>query len=369
MLPLRDFLAAKKRYERYSAWALLPLLGGVLLGGLLFAAMGVWYTPAPGEPVPPGPMLVGGCLLLAAFIGGIYGSAQLAPRPAQFPEMSCPHCRELYRDPSGIVAATRKCPKCLKYVLKEDAEPPPVLGQLLTLEQVRRVNRNRWRGAILLVGSWPIAMLALVCALVYYSALPAHVTAGKHFNDGDRGRWQFAALMLSGPIAAALLYGWRALLRCPNCRTSIKSLATVIASRNCPTCGRTIVKDAVPHTEYRPLPKLAHVSEAERKYSWRIGIRLFGGIGIAYGISLAGTAMKNALPPEFLGLPTHWISPAIVGVGAATLVVAWWAMLGQYRRFPELMCSSCGHTIMESSLVARCTGNCPHCGERVIKDA
>jgi hypothetical protein len=40
-----------------------------------------------------------------------------------------------------------------------------------------------------------------------------------------------------------------------------------------------------------------------------------------------------------------------------------------YHRYPQLLCIHCGKPITENSAALRCTGNCPHCGQRVVKDA
>jgi hypothetical protein len=142
----------------------------------------------------------------------------------------------------------------------------------------------------------------------------------------------------------------------------------VIASGNCPRCSRPIVENATPHSECRPLPKLAQVSSAFDAYTRDTVVWLFVSLGLAAAtLGPVRWLSQNVLPDTYQAN----VARVVLYTVACSLAIApcFYIVWRSRAGYAALNCVHCGGVISESHAVARCTGNCPHCGQRAIKDA
>lgn len=367
MIPLADYLRIKKRIERRAGLFLVPFFLVILLESIALISI----LPKQGrnsvrhEPTTEETALgfAGLGVIVATLVGGMGVLIRYVPQPEQVPELNCPHCHAPYRDPQGLVVATGKCPRCLKHVVKVDAavEPPP--RPLLMVETLRRVKRNQFRMLVFFMTFYLPMMVLPLAAIGYYLLFPG----ASELKKGGAGFWIFMTSMCLGPAIGLVLYGWRSFVRCPRCRKSILTLETVIASGNCPHCGGGIVKDAMPHSEYRPLPKMATIDAAAKHYRFRSTMRAMVCFAVSMSAAVVITLMTKASAEIGWGsrvfIVAHTVA-SFVMIGAVL-----WILVVRYRRDPALICVHCKQPISENTAVLRCTGNCPHCGQRAIKDA
>jgi Zn finger protein HypA/HybF involved in hydrogenase expression len=265
-------------------------------------------------------------------------------------------------DPSGVVAATGKCPHCLKHVVKLD-RGPEALEDSFSIAQLQQVRRNQLR-LMLLVAIPPTAgMLAFALFGIAAGYLWPQLT------PGESGKTALLILICAGPVLGIALYAWRTLVRCPACRYTIGAMATLITAGRCPHCSAAIVRDAVPPTEYRPLPKLAEVETATRTLAVQNLLWMFAYLMVG----LIGFGMLGAAARSVPDTPWGNVSRVVLYfAGTAVGLLPCWFLFSAYRRrtFPnKLLCQNCREPITTSHTLLRCTGNCPHCGQRAVKDA
>lgn len=369
MIPLRDYLRIRKQIDDQNGWVGAVLLGSLVVG-LIICVSAVSQVPLEHRQHPNwqegGWLLLGVGGLLAPTVIALGLLIRLAPQPAHFPELKCPGCQRVLLDPTGVVIATGKCPQCLKHVLKPDSPPPAHERELLTIAQLQRVKRNQWRALVLGMSWCPASLGAVLLALVIGLLWPDLMAGRGQISEALSAVVMFTTF-LGGMVIAALLYGWRIAVRCPSCRSLICAISTVIASGNCPRCSLAIVKDAVPHSEYRPLPKLAQVQQAMQQQAQRsLAWLLLGLLVGAITIGCSGVIVKY-LPGS---QATNVLRVVLYLAGSVFMLVPCGLLLSRrrFRRHPELLCPHCQNLILENSLALRCTGNCPHCGQRAIKD-
>jgi hypothetical protein len=130
-----------------------------------------------------------------------------------------------------------------------------------------------------------------------------------------------------------------------------------------------IVKDATPHTEYRPLPKLEQVKSAYDAYGRRVWGWMILSFLLAGGtVHLVGWLSQQVLADTYLANVVRVVLYTFAtGITLVPSVYILWK--SRSLGVAALNCAHCGGTISEGRSVARCTGNCPHCGQRAIKDA
>ena len=64
------------------------------------------------------------------------------------------------------------------------------------------------------------------------------------------------------------------------------------------------------------------------------------------------------------------LAPVIVFViGLPVMLFFLWTADRGYRKYPALVCGHCEGNLYQSKSVVIATGNCPHCGRRVLADA
>jgi hypothetical protein len=247
--------------------------------------------------------------------------------------------------------------------LKLPALPVPA-GNLLTIARLQSIKQSQRRalGLVMLSIAW--AVLGFALGVIAVGFLWPELLQ----RIAPRSEGALLVAILIGPVMAAALYAWRISVRCPRCRALISAVSTVIASGNCPHCSGAIVKDAVPQTEYRPLPKLEQVNQAAMRQQWRSLAYLVAGMALAaaaFGIAGAvDRSLADSYPVRVLRVAAYFTASFVTLFPCALLL---WR--GRLRRYPDLICTHCREPIVDGGVILRCTGNCPNCGQRAIKDA
>lgn len=63
------------------------------------------------------------------------------------------------------------------------------------------------------------------------------------------------------------------------------------------------------------------------------------------------------------------LAPILIFVfGMPLMITGFWWTDRTYRSFPELVCRHCGESLARPRSTVIATGNCPHCGRRVLDD-
>jgi len=375
MLPLRDFLATnyeyRRRAERRAVW-FVGLLMPALLVELALLLSVLPKNPQPDEVAKANVIVaIGVVVILGTMVGGAALVAWSTIRSGDLREPSCPHCDKPFRNDLGVVVATGCCPKCLKQVAKNNPRERRVDRPLLTIAELQSAKKHRRNLlALIMVEFVLVSMIVPLGSMAYQYLI---VVPNPEWAPTGLSSWMPWLLMaaLGGPLMVGIFYNlWRT-PHCPCCRTLIASPSTVISSGNCERCGAAIVADAPGYAEYRPLPKLASVDDATKRFFNRMAVRCLLGMGLAFAVMLGVTAFHKSLPVADIDPATN-LARVIVWVGGTLLALAASLLpflIRPYRRYPELACCHCGETIVDSHTVVRCTGNCPHCGQRAIKDA
>lgn len=369
MLPFHEFKAASREFNRRALPAIWWLFGPIGVGGAyaLFAFTHVRdgrHVLDQTEQFWAGSAVV---VLLTAVVCGMGLLIKFAPDKKAFPKLHCPNCNRFLSDPHGLAIATGRCPSCLKDVLKLDASPVPENVKLLRVEELQRVSRMRTRllhiGLTVFGAGW---IASILMTIAYYYLVPLSLQ-----TELREASLPFTFVLLLAPfvlLVGPLLYLYCAIARCPHCRAKILDPAIAIASGNCPRCSRTIVENAMPYTEYRPLPKLEQVNSAYDAYGRSVIAWMFlSFLFIAATVGPVGWLSQNVLPETYQAN----VARVVLYTVACSLAIApcFYIVWRSRAFYAALNCVHCGGVISEAHAVARCTGNCPHCGQRAIKDA
>jgi hypothetical protein len=370
MLPFHDFKAAAREFNRRS-WPAISWFSGLIGIGVAYALFALTHLRAgQHNPDPTGQFWAGSAfaVLFAAVLCGMVLVVKLAPDKKAFPMLHCPNCNRFLCDAHGLAIATGRCPSCLKDVLKLESSPALGSIKLLRIEELQRVSRTRTRllhiGLTVFGAGW---IASILVTIAYYYLVPLSVQTALM-----EASLPFTFVLLLAPFVLLLgpmLYLYCALARCPHCRAKILDPAIAIASGNCPRCSRPIVENTTPYTEYRPLPKLEQVKSAYDAYGRRVMTWMF--LSFLFIVAVVGPVrwLSQSVLPDTYQANVARVVLYIVACSIAVVPCFYIVWRSRSAGYAALNCVHCGGVISEAHAIARCTGNCPHCGQRAIKDA
>lgn len=159
-------------------------------------------------------------------------------------------------------------------------------------------------------------------------------------------------------------------LACPHCGTSLsRNAALVVATRNCPGCGRRVVADPDADHDRPPFTAeqldAAHAAHslARSRASWvLLSIFLFWlGEAVAFGLyrDTIRAAVRPVIDPGWLGMSLLMLA-AVTGVAIALRIMS----RGE-RAAPK--CPSCAAPVYHITPLVRLTGNCWKCGRWLVE--
>lgn len=159
------------------------------------------------------------------------------------------------------------------------------------------------------------------------------------------------------------------LLRCPHCSQALNPVAPlVIATRNCPSCGRRVVaepegNDAPPAFTPEQLEEAqkATARVLSRALLWMLAAAL-AWLVIALGAVLFRDTLRDAVGSPAAG----WIVLGAMAVAAVFGATAAIRTEGRAKR-ESPRCPHCAGPLYHLASVARLTGNCPTCGRRLAE--
>lgn len=85
---------------------------------------------------------------------------------------------------------------------------------------------------------------------------------------------------------------------------------------------------------------------------------IFGAMGVAGIVRLYNPLLADIVAPLIM-----------FAVGVPLMLYGFSQADRAYRKFPGLVCPHCGGNLSRAKSVVIATGNCPHCGRRVLHDA
>jgi hypothetical protein len=156
--------------------------------------------------------------------------------------------------------------------------------------------------------------------------------------------------------------------RCPHCGEALRQFALVVATRNCPRCGRRVVAD--PDGDGGPPPftreefaagEVAHARGSSRA-CWVALVAFLAAAGGPLVLAVYRDTVREAvgtiIDPGWIAL-LLLLLPAAAGTAVGVAV---------YRRTMRTAprCPHCSAIPYRFAQVVRATGNCPACGRRML---
>jgi hypothetical protein len=158
-------------------------------------------------------------------------------------------------------------------------------------------------------------------------------------------------------------------LNCPHCGQKLNPHAVlVIATHNCPACGRRVVAD--PEGDAPPAFTLeeldaahAAAARAQSRVLWCVLVAFLAWLVVALVVILFRDTIRAAVgsadAADALFTAVMFV-PAVCGVGVAV-----WTERRGKRTSPK--CPYCAGSLYHFTRLARLTGNCPACGRHVAQ--
>jgi len=369
MLSLRDYLAATRQCDRQKLLALAPLAVGVLLSFGLWLGYDRIVAGTQREVAAPWLRVATIAVGLVIVVGSGYLWRRLGPRQDQFPQLVCGSCRRFFAgmiNDSGFLVATGKCPGCLKVVI--ESEPQATVPLMTAAELQQRVRLQKHRLLLIMGGVFGLLFVGVVVGIACQNMLG--------LSEMTAGLIGFGLAIVLLLVAMRL---WPALVEdisilCPACERTL-TIPAAIATGRCSDCGANVVKPPPPPEDQPPLLSLAAY---ERFRSIDRGLSTWSVISFLIGIGmLVGGFALFAFSSGNRGDPFDALAIAGMGLGFfgsffVPILMEVWLEGRRRAQFPGSTCPHCGHGLVEGPetfALLRASGNCRHCGQRVLKDA
>lgn len=371
LLTITEFRAQVARNRR--AAATVGLIACVGVGATLVVAF-VLIRQRESSPKPDLALLLPVLAILLLTLAAMMVSLWVIDRRmSKSKPTRCSKCKERLVDHSTFVIATRKCRKCRIQVLADPDGPEEGFNaQLLRLGEFADAARVWTRRVGMVVG----AGFAGALIIVVWAFLQPH-----------GGLWVilFWLLVTMGSFVAPLWLVVRGMRRdprvvCPHCNQSLAGNPNlVVASRNCFRCGRRVLSEperlesqsGSPAHEVRLLT-CTEFDRARRAHSGRLGLLFLVPVLVAVAVLVP---LKPYYDDVFgFLIPRYGVWSAVALISTMVIIVAavTVALMVVFRkrtvRDRRLLCPHCGRLLVQVASLAAVTGNCGHCGRKVLAD-
>lgn len=246
---------------------------------------------------------------------------------------------------------------------------------MLTIDEYRMAYCSAERRCVLRFGTiW-------VLAIIYLFLPPALYAINFGVVRDDHMDWVLSRLGETWPIvilaayfmpAAALMfystrrvsYGFdnESKLKCPNCGKVLAGKAMIIASQKCQHCHQIVLVQPEPSIETNKILTAEVLKLAADRSSTRVVWMVIGGFcSLAAFWALAPLTVGDRPGP-------HPIGAAFFVLGIVSFIA--FMAFGIHRQTLDRpsRCVHCGKCLIEYHHAVFATGNCGHCGRRVLAD-
>lgn len=209
------------------------------------------------------------------------------------------------------------------------------------------------------------------CFLAWFAIMGG----GVWFKKPGQDNWivlgaSFVPLLAGVALTVRLLRG-DARMICPHCRNLQQRLgAWAIATRHCGSCGRRMLDEPAPTAS----DGVGLLSEEEIRVPAQVEIRreltwVIVAIVTAIGFFGVAAALIVWARTRWSDGAAEWLPLAIVGPTLLIVEYVIWLRWGSRRMDRSLRCPHCAEALVEVCGVVLATGNCGHCGRRVMTQA
>ncbi len=384
----RRIAALQKATLIWSVVGIVGLFAYCAVLGVIFQ----YVLPAPDRPPHP---VLGGIVMILVFLGQVLVIGCALARLGSIhrrSQVTCEHCRKnLDVGDFDFAIAIHGCPHCQNALFQEwntrsaIMSLPDAAGSVkgeFTFADIREGDRKRNRAE----RRW-FVLVMIIAAVVAAFVLGITAAAAWIWYDLLTSRFGDLASEVAKilcPIPAAVVLGvgiFRALCRAPvvgpkcgGCGSSIVDGECIRATGNCWTCGRRVIRDAplLRCDDDRPDGKRIERAELAasvahyNKWMPRSIVIIFGIAGLACWLILWWFGITGK--PERVTMLEALVNLACISVGICVLLMVLFVVERCLKR--KRCCPYCNQSLLaRASFFARITGNCCHCGRRVLAPA
>ena len=381
-LTAADFCQRMAVSQRAGPIGLLLWLGGLFtffaIAGLVGSQFGPLYTLNKGYRILAVGILFGGTFSI------ILGMAFWLDRFEKRLGLACIRCRQSLSGIDGYLAiATRRCPHCLEIVLAgaetsnrfDQGMNVPVPGScdyswsdIEAADKAERLafGRSMLRWFVMAIVASGLASLGLFC---FESEIAT--TFGDFANDISKPLRIVPALVVVGVgvIVARRRSIRLCALQCRACGIQLHKNNIMRLTGNCLDCGCRVLRDPqAPYCEDSTeseglLDRNEFTPNVRRLRKAGPMCCLYGGLAAVAWLGLIWAVLRwNGIPLR--GPVTNpWVIVAGVFTSVIQIGTVFWTNHRWQRR---LCCPHCNQSLLVLTHIVHATGNCCHCGRRVL---
>ena len=373
--------------SRKAALIVIPVCFAVIFGSLcacavLFSQFAKELGP-PGEPSPLRMGVAVGFLMIIFVI--CVGMIALAGSVSQKYGVDCKRCgTRLQPVDLNYAIAMHCCPHCQQAmftewkaisVLADSPETTKPGDAKFTIAEIEVAERNQRRVF------WRCLIETALVAVATFGITSACVWACGGMLAGRFGSWAPDVAKVICVIPASVLFGigliWSirraqsaSPICCQGCGTPIRKERMLRLTGNCQKCGRRVISDAPLLRCDDDPPEVTLIEHAElaawaahhrKRMPWWIviviGIGGFGWSGLVYWWC-GKTGMRD---PYTIGEYMTSMAGSLVSI----MLLTWL----EHRLMLQHCCPYCKRSLLTCTGLVQVTGNCCHCGRRVLASA